>query len=198
MIPEPLSQLIDELSKLPGIGPKTAQRLAFHILESSEPEIKALSQAMLEAKRRLKTCSQCFTLSDVDLCSVCRDPKRDSSQLCVVAEPRDLMALERTREYKGKFHVLGGLISPLDGIGPDNLRIRELLPRLQNNHVKEIIIATNPSATGEATALYLAKLIKPLEVKVTRLACGLPMGADLEYADEVTLSKALAGRTELN
>lgn len=197
MIPEPLSRLMDELSKLPGVGPKTAQRLAFYLLESPETDVKTLSTAMLEAKQRLKTCSRCFSLTDRDPCALCGDSKRDSSLLCVVSEPKDLMALERTREFKGMFHVLGGLISPLDGIGPDDLRIRELLLRLEKQEIQEIIIATNPSATGEATALYIAKLLKPLGVKVTRLACGLPMGADLDYADEVTLSKAIEGRREL-
>lgn len=197
MVPEPFSRLIDALTKLPGVGPKTAQRLAFYILESPDGEVQALAGALVEARKSLKHCSRCFTLTDSDPCKLCRDVKRDASLICVVAEPRDLMALERTREFNGMFHVLGGLISPLDGIGPDNLRIRELMLRLQEGKVKEIIVATNPSATGEATAMYLAKLIKPLDIKVTRLATGLPMGADLEYADEVTLTKALEGRREL-
>lgn len=197
MLPEPLERLIDEFTKLPGVGPKTAQRLAFHLLESPKQEVEFLAKAMVDAKRNLTHCGQCFTITDQNPCGLCRDVKRDSSLVCVVAEPKDLMALERTHEFKGTFHVLGGLISPLDGIGPDELRIRELLLRLEPGKIREIIVATNPSATGEATALYLAKLIKPLGVKVTRLACGLPMGADLEYADEVTLSKALEGRREL-
>jgi len=197
MVPEPLSKLIDELTKLPGVGPKTAQRLAFHLLESSEPEVETLAGAIVHAKKTLKHCSLCFNVTDKDPCGLCQDIKRDASLVCVVADPKDLMALERTREFKGTFHVLGGLISPLDGVGPDDLRIRELLLRLESGQIKEIVVATNPSATGEATALYLAKLIKPLGVKITRLACGLPMGADLEYADEVTLSKALEGRREL-
>lgn len=197
MVPEPLSRLIDELTKLPGIGPKTAQRLAFHLLDSSDGEVQGLAKSLTEAKRQLKQCTRCFTVTDKDPCGLCMDVKRDSSMICVVAEPKDLMALEKTREFHGTFHVLGGLISPLDGIGPDDIRIRELLLRLGEGTIKEIVVATNPSATGEATALYLAKLIKPLGVKVTRLACGLPMGADLEYADEVTLSKALQGRREL-
>ena len=197
MVPEPLSRLIDELTKLPGVGPKTAQRLAFHLLESPVAEVHFLANALVEAKQNLTHCSQCFTITDRNPCSLCQDGKRDGSMVCVVAEPKDLMALERTHEYKGTFHVLGGLISPLDGVGPDDLRIRELLLRLEKGNIKEIIVATSPSATGEATAFYLAKLIKPLEIKVTRLACGLPMGADLEYADEVTLSKALEGRRVL-
>jgi recombination protein RecR len=197
MLPQPLERLIDELTKLPGIGPKTAQRLAFYLLESPEKDVKFLADTMVDAKRNLTHCGQCFTITDRNPCSFCRDSKRDQAMVCVVAEPKDLMALEKTHEFKGTFHVLGGLISPLDGIGPDDIRIRELLLRLEPGKIQEIIVATNPSATGEATALYLAKLIKPLGVKVTRLACGLPMGADLEYADEVTLSKALEGRREI-
>ncbi len=197
MVPEPLSQLIDELTKLPGIGPKTAQRLAFYTLQLPEQEVKSLSDALLRARQNLRQCSICYALTDCDPCEICQNEKRDSSMVCVVADPRDIMSFERTGEYRGLFHVLGGLISPLDGIGPDHLRIRELLLRLQNGKVKEIILATSPSATGEATALYLAKLIKPLEIKVTRLAMGLPMGADLEYADEITLIKALEGRREV-
>lgn len=197
MIPNSLSRLIEELSKLPGVGPKTAQRLAFYLLESPESDVKNLSNVMLEARQRLKTCSLCYTLTDQDPCALCGDPKREPSILCIVAEPKDLMALERTHEFRGMFHVLGGLISPLDGVGPDDLRIRELILRLEKQEIKEVILATNPSATGETTALYLAKLLKPLGIKVTRLACGLPMGADLDYADEVTLSKALEGRREL-
>lgn len=197
MLPEPLSRLIDELAKLPGVGPRTAQRLAFYLLDSPDSQVQFLANAMVEAKRSLTQCSQCFTITDRNPCGLCQDSRRDPSLVCVVAEPKDLMALERTREFKGIFHVLGGVISPLDGIGPDDLRIRQLLLRLQDGKIKEIVVATNPSVTGEATALYLAKLIKPLGVKVTRLACGLPMGADLEYADEVTLSKALEGRREI-
>jgi recombination protein RecR len=197
MVPEPLSRLMEALGKLPGVGPKTAQRLAFYLLDAPEAEVKALAEAILQAKQSLKHCSRCFTLTDVDPCRLCQDSRRDPSIICVVAEPRDLMALERTREYNGVFHVLGGLISPLDGIGPEDLRIRELLLRVQEGKTREIIIATNPSATGEATALYLAKLIKPLDIKVTRLATGLPIGSDLEYADELTLSKALEGRREI-
>jgi recombination protein RecR len=197
MVPEPLSRLMEALGKLPGVGPKTAQRLAFYLLDAQEAEVKALAEAILQAKQSLKHCSRCFTLTDVDPCRLCQDSRRDPSIICVVAEPRDLMALERTREYNGVFHVLGGLISPLDGIGPEDLRIRELLLRVQEGKTREIIIATNPSATGEATALYLAKLIKPLDIKVTRLATGLPIGSDLEYADELTLSKALEGRREI-
>jgi recombination protein RecR len=188
---------MEALGKLPGVGPKTAQRLAFYLLDAPEAEVKALAEAILQAKQSLKHCSRCFTLTDVDPCRLCQDSRRDPSIICVVAEPRDLMALERTREYNGVFHVLGGLISPLDGIGPEDLRIRELLLRVQEGKTREIIIATNPSATGEATALYLAKLIKPLDIKVTRLATGLPIGSDLEYADELTLSKALEGRREI-
>ncbi|MCL5055829.1 MAG: recombination mediator RecR [Firmicutes bacterium] len=197
MVPEPLSELIDELTKLPGIGPKTAQRLAFYILQIPEQEVKSLADALLSARQSLRQCSICYALTDCNPCEICQNEKRDSSLVCIVADPKDMMAIERTGEYHGLFHVLGGLISPLDGIGPDQLKIRELLLRLQNGAVKEIILATNPSAVGEATALYLAKLIKPLEIKITRLAMGLPMGADLEYADDITLIKALEGRREV-
>ena len=197
MVPEPLSELIDELTKLPGIGPKTAQRLAFYILQIPEQEVKSLADALLSARQSLRQCSICYALTDCNPCEICQNEKRDSSLVCIVADPKDMMAIERTGEYHGLFHVLGGLISPLDGIGPDQLKIRELLLRLQNGAVKEIILATNPSAVGEATALYLAKLIKPLEIKTTRLAMGLPMGADLEYADDITLIKALEGRREV-
>ncbi len=197
MVPEPLAELIDELTKLPGIGPKTAQRLAFYILQIPEQEVKSLADALLSARQSLRQCSICYALTDCNPCEICQNEKRDSSLVCIVADPKDMMAIERTGEYHGLFHVLGGLISPLDGIGPDQLKIRELLLRLQNGAVKEIILATNPSAVGEATALYLAKLIKPLEIKITRLAMGLPMGADLEYADDITLIKALEGRREV-
>jgi recombination protein RecR len=197
VVPEPLAELIDELTKLPGIGPKTAQRLAFYILQIPEQEVKSLADALLSARQSLRQCSICYALTDCNPCEICQNEKRDSSLVCIVADPKDMMAIERTGEYHGLFHVLGGLISPLDGIGPDQLKIRELLLRLQNGAVKEIILATNPSAVGEATALYLAKLIKPLEIKITRLAMGLPMGADLEYADDITLIKALEGRREV-
>jgi len=194
---EPLARLIEELSKMPTVGPKTAQRLAFYILRMSPEDAAKLSQAILDAKARIRYCSICFHITDVDPCSICSGPTRTRSMICVVEDPRDVLAMERTREYKGLYHVLHGAISPLDGIGPDELKIAELLSRLRNREVKEIIVATNPRVEGEATAIYLAKIIKPLGVKVTRIAHGLPVGGDLEYADEVTLAKALEGRREM-
>lgn len=194
---EPVARLIEELSKLPGVGPKTAQRLAFHILNTDSGETIELARAIISAKEKVKYCSICSNLTDTDPCLSCRDESRDKSLICVVEEPRDVVAIERTREFKGMYHVLQGAISPMEGIGPDNLKIKELLTRLQGNAVKEIIVATNPNIEGEATAMYLARLIKPLGIKVTRIAHGLPVGGDLEYADEVTLSKAFEGRREL-
>lgn len=195
--PEPLAKLIAELSKMPTVGPKTAQRLAFYLLRAPVEEVERLAQAMLEARRGLRYCSTCFHLTDVDPCAICADPSRDRTTICVVEDPRDVLAMERTREYRGLYHVLHGAISPLDGVGPDDLKIRDLLQRLSMSEVKEVIIATNPRVEGEATAIYLAKLIKPMGIKVTRIAHGLPVGGDLEYADEVTLARALEGRREL-
>jgi recombination protein RecR len=192
-----LGHLIEELSRLPGVGPKTAQRLAFFLLRQERPNVERLAQAMLQAKDRLRFCATCFSLTEQETCDLCRDPRRDRTQICVVEEPKDVFTLERTREYRGLYHVLMGTLSPMDGIGPENLKIPGLLSRLQDGSVKEVVIATNPDVEGEATAIYLHKLIKPLGVRVTRLASGLPAGGDLEYADDVTLSRALGGRREL-
>lgn len=194
---KPLARLIEELEKLPGIGPKSSQRLAFHLVKQSPQAVQTLAKALLDAKEQIKFCSICQNLSAEDPCDICRSPSRDRQTLCVVAEPRDLVALERTREFKGGYHVLGGLISPLDGIGPEQLKIKELLARMQSGEVQEVILAINPSVEGEATTLYLTRLLKPAGVKVTRIAFGLPIGGDLEYADELTLVKALEGRREL-
>ncbi len=193
----PLASLIAELQKLPGIGPKSAQRLAFHLLRQDTAEIRRLADALVEAKERIRTCSRCCNLSAEDPCELCLAPGRDDSILCVVAEPRDLVALEKTREFKGRYHVLGGLISPMDGVGPEQLKVPELLTRLGQGHIQEVILALNPTVEGEATTLYLSRLLKPLGVRVTRLAFGLPMGTDLDFADEVTLARALEGRREL-
>ena len=194
---KPLNKLIAELSKLPGIGGKTAQRLAFHILSLSDEEAQALANAITDAKASMHYCSVCGNLTDGDICSVCSDTARDHGTICVVESPRDVSAMERVREYKGVYHVLNGAISPMDGIGPEDINLRSLIVRLQENDVKEVILATNPNIEGEATAMYIAKLIKPAGIKVTRIAHGLPVGGDLEYADEVTLSKAMEGRREL-
>ncbi len=196
-LPEALARLVEQLSRLPTVGPKTAQRLALHILRMGEEEVRQLAEAILEARARVKPCSVCFHLTDTDPCAICTSPTRDPSVLCVVEDSRDVLALERSREFRGRYHVLQGAISPLDGVGPEDLRIRELLERLRTGEVREVIVATNPRVEGDATALYLARLIRPLGVKVTRLAHGLPAGGDLEYADEVTLAKALEGRREL-
>jgi recombination protein RecR len=195
--PGPLARLIDELSKMPTVGPKTAQRLAFHILRLSPEEAQALADAILDVKATMRHCSVCFTITDVDPCAICRDPARSGETLCVVEDPRDVLALERTREFRGRYHVLHGAISPLDGVGPDDLKIPELLARIRDGAVKEVIVATNPRVEGEATAIYLARVLKPLGVRVTRIAHGLPVGGDLEYADEVTLARALEGRRDL-
>lgn len=197
MYAAPLARLIEELSKMPTVGPKTAQRLAFYILKMASEDAAKLSQAILDAKAQIRHCSICFHITDVDPCAICTGVTRSHSTICVVEDPRDVLAMERTREYKGLYHVLHGAISPLDGIGPDDLRIAELLRRVQSGQVEEIIIATNPRVEGEATAIYLAKILKPLGLKVTRIAHGLPVGADLEYADEVTLARALEGRREM-
>jgi recombination protein RecR len=196
--PEPVARLIDALQRLPGIGPKTAQRLTFFLLKRPAEEVRELSQALLAVKERIVYCRVCFNVADQDPCPICADPRRDGRLLCVVEEPNDLLAMERTGEYRGRYHVLLGALSPLDGIGPEDLKIRELLTRLEAGGVVEVILATNPNVEGEATALYLAKLVRPLGVRVTRIARGLPVGGDLEYADQVTLSKALEGRREIN
>jgi len=192
---ESVEKLIEELAKMPGIGRKTAQRITFYILKETREEASSLAQAILDVKEKVKYCSICFNITESDPCWICLDGKRDKTSICVVEEANDVLALEKTAEYKGLYHVLGGALSPLDGIGPDNLRIKELLTRLKDD-VKEVILATNPNVEGEATAIYLSKLIKPLGVKVTRIARGLPVGGDLEYADQVTLTKAIEGRTE--
>jgi recombination protein RecR len=197
MYAETLAKLIEELKKMPGIGPKSAQRLAFHILQSSGKDVGRLVSSIQDAKERMRHCSTCFNITDIDPCKICADRGRDSGLLCVVAEPKDLMAIERSGEYNGKYHVLGGMISPLDGVGPENLRMKELLQRLRKERIKEIILAISPTAEGEATNIYLAKLIKPLGVSLTRVAYGLPIGADMDYADEATLSKAFQGRKEI-
>lgn len=197
MYAETLARLITELQKLPGIGPKSAQRLAFYFLNSSFREVEQLLSAIRQAKERLKYCSVCFNITEVDPCKICADPSRDDKVICVVAEPKDLVALERSGVYRGKYHILGGVISPLDGVEPESLRIKELLSRLSKNSVGEVVLALSPTAEGEATGLYLTKLIKPLGIKLTRIAYGLPVGADMDYADPATLSKALEGRISL-
>jgi recombination protein RecR len=194
---KPLAKLVGELEKLPGIGPKSAQRIAFHILRTPEDEARRLAEAITDVKSHIKLCSVCYNFTDKDICDVCRDPKRDRSILCVVAEPRDLVAMEKTNEFNGLYHVLGGVISPMDGIGPEMLKIRELMARLGQGEVKEIILATNPTIEGDTTAMYLAGLIKPLGVKVTRIAHGMPVGGDLDYADQATLIQALEWRREM-
>ena len=189
-----IQDLIDALGRLPGIGPKSAQRIAFHILQA-EPEIAAaLVDSIRTVKERVKFCTTCGNVSEEDECRICRDPRRESSSICVVEESKDVIAIERTREFRGKYHVLGGAISPIDGVGPEQLRIRELMARLSDPEIKEVILATDPNLEGEATATYLARMIKPLDIKVSRLASGLPVGGDLEYADEVTLGRAFEGR----
>lgn len=193
----PITRLIEEFSKLPGVGRKTAQRLAFHIINMNTNDVEALSKAIIEAKREIRYCSVCCNITDTDPCSMCSNKNRDASVICVVEDPRDVAAMERTREFKGQYHVLNGVISPMDGIGPDMIKIKELIQRLGTQDVREIIMATNPTIEGEATAMYIARLLKPMGIKVTRIAHGLPVGGDLEYADEVTLSKALEGRKEI-
>ena len=193
----PIANLIEQLSKLPGIGRKTAQRLAFFILEMDDLEVEKLSKSIIDAKENIKLCSICCNLTDIDPCQICQNTQRDKSIICVVEGAKDIIAMERTREYKGEYHVLHGVISPMDNIGPNDIKIKDLLARLSDGVVKEIILATNPTVEGEATALYLSKLIKPLGVKVTRIAHGIPVGGDLEYFDVVTLSKAMENRREL-
>ena len=189
-----VQDLIDELGRLPGVGPKGAQRIAFHLLQAEEPDVRRLAEVLIEVKARVKFCSICFNVSEDDQCRICRDPRRDQTILCVVEEYKDVVAIERTREFKGRYHVLGGAISPIDGIGPEQLRVRELMMRLSDGTVTELILATDPNLEGEATATYLTRMLKDLDLSVTRLASGLPVGGDLEYADEVTLGRALAGR----
>ncbi len=193
----PLARLVEQLQRLPGIGPKTAQRLALHIVRRSPDDVEALAQAILDARRRVGLCQTCFHLSAEPTCEICRHPKRDRATICVVADSRDVIAIENTREYRGVYHVLGGVISPMDGIGPDKLHIQELQRRAMEAQVKEVIMAISPSVEGDTTTLYVGSLLKPF-VRVTRIAFGLPMGGDLEYADEVTLARALEGRRELD
>jgi len=193
----PVANLIEEFSKLPGIGKKTAQRLAFHVLSLNTNDASGLANAIIDAKKNIRYCSICSNLTDRDPCIICQNKKRDQSLICVVEDPRDIMAMERTKEFNGLYHVLHGSISPMEGIGPEDIRIKELLIRIQGADVKEVILATNPTIEGEATAMYISKLLKPMGIKTTRLAHGIPVGGDLEYADEVTLSKALEGRREI-
>lgn len=195
--PEPIAKLIDAFTRLPGIGTKTAGRLAFHVLRMKEEDVLDFAKALVNAKRNLRYCSICCNITDVDPCRICSDKSRDASSICVVQEAKDVVAMERTKEYHGLYHVLHGAISPIEGIGPDDIKIAELLHRLSDERVQELILATNPNIEGEATAMYLSRLVKPFGVKVTRIAHGLPVGGDLEYADEVTLSKALEGRREV-
>ena len=198
MYADAVQQVIDELGRLPGIGPKSAQRLAFHLMKVSVEDTSRLTLAIDEMKAKVRFCDRCFNLAEGDLCVVCTDDRRDASVLCVVEDPRDIVAVERTGEFRGRYHVLGGAISPIEGIGPDQLRVRELLVRLEPEGVEEVILATNPNIEGEATAMYLARLLAPLGMDVTRIASGLPVGGDLEYADELTLGRALEGRRRLD
>lgn len=194
---ESLNRLANQLSRLPGIGPKTAQRLAFFLVAQEQAKVDALVKAIVEAKEKMRYCSTCFHLSENDPCEICADERRDRSILCVVSDPRDILAMEKAREYKGLYHVLHGAIIPSEGIGPDRLKIKELISRLDEGEISEVILATNPNLEGETTAMYLARLIKPMQVKVTRIAHGLPVGGDLEYADEITLMRSLEGRREV-
>jgi recombination protein RecR len=189
-----IQDLIDELGRLPGVGPKSAQRIAFHIIQSDRVDVTRLAEVLKTVKERVKFCLICGNISEEELCKICRDPRRDKTSICVVEESKDVLAIEKTREFKGTYHVLGGAISPIDGVGPENLRIKELMTRLSETTIGEIIIATDPNLEGEATATYLTRLIKPLGIKVSRLASGLPVGGDLEYADEITLGRAFEGR----
>jgi len=193
----PVQSLIDELGRLPGVGPKSAQRIAFYLLKAAPEDANRLAKAITEAKLRVSWCRRCFNFATGELCAYCLDERRDPALLCVVEEPRDIVAVERTHEFGGRYHVLQGAIAPIEGVGPEQLRVKELLTRVGEEGVTEVILATNPNIEGEATAMYLARLLKPLEIKVTRLASGLPVGGDLEYADEVTLGRALEGRREL-
>jgi recombination protein RecR len=189
-----IQDLIDELGRLPGVGPKSAQRIAFYVLSADPTDVKRLSLALQRVKDLVRFCTTCFNVAESELCRICRDPRRHDEAICVVEEPKDVVAIEKTGEFRGRYHVLGGAINPLEGVGPDNLRIRELMTRLQSGEVKELILATDPNTEGEATATYLALLVKPMGLSVTRLASGLPVGGDLEYADEITLGRAFEGR----
>ena len=198
MYAAPVQELIDELGRLPGIGPKSAQRIAFHLLKLSPEDALRLAAAISAVKERIRFCTRCFNVSEGELCELCTDSRRDPTLVCVVEEPRDIVAVEKTQEFRGQYHVLQGAISPIEGIGPDQLRVRELLSRIETEGVAEVILCTNPNLEGEATAMYLARLLKPLGVRVTRIASGLPVGGDLEYADELTLGRALEGRREVD
>ena len=198
MYAAPVQELIDELGRLPGVGPKSAQRIAFHLLKLSREDALRLAKAISEVKDRVSFCRRCFNVSEGEECELCTDPRRDPTLVCVVEEPRDIVAIEKTQEYRGRYHVLQGAISPIEGIGPDQLRVKELLTRLDTEGVQEVILCTNPNIEGEATAMYLARLLKPLGMRVTRIASGLPVGGDLEYADELTLGRALEGRRDVD
>jgi recombination protein RecR len=189
-----IQELIDELGRLPGVGPKSAQRIAFYLLQADEDQAKRLAEVLTEVKERVRFCQQCGNVAEAELCNICRDPRRSKASICVVEESKDVQAIERTREFKGLYHVLGGAISPIEGIGPDNLRIKELVARLADPEIKEIIIATDPNLEGEATATYLTRMLSPMGITISRLASGLPVGGDLEYADEITLGRAFEGR----
>ena len=193
-----LQTLVDELGRLPGIGPKSAQRIAFHLLKVADEDARRLADAIVAVKERVSLCTRCFNVAEGGLCAICADPRRDGTVLCVVEDPRDIVALEKTQEFRGRYHVLHGALNPIEGVGPEQLRVRELLGRLDDEGVTEVILCTNPNLEGEATAMYLARLLKPLGTKVTRLASGLPVGGDLEYADELTLGRALEGRREVD
>lgn len=197
MFEGPIQDLVDELNRLPGIGPKSAQRLAFHLVKSPAPDARRLADAIVRAKERVRFCRECYGVAEGDLCRLCGDPTRDHGLLCVVEEPKDMAVVERAGVVRGRYHVLGGAISPMQGIGPDDLRVQELLDRVAGNGVREVILATNPNLEGEATSMYLTRLLAPLGLRVTRLARGLPVGGDLEYADDVTLARALEGRQEM-
>jgi recombination protein RecR len=194
----PMQALIDALGRLPGIGPKSAQRIAFHLLKVERQEVERLASALVEAKGTVRFCDRCFNFAETTLCRICADDRRDSSVICVVEESRDLVAIEKTGQFKGKYHVLLGAMNPLEGVGPEQLKMRELIARLEPEGVKEVILCTNPNTEGDVTAMYLARLLKPLGIKVTRIASGLPVGGDLEYADEITLGRALDGRREIS
>lgn len=198
MFAGPIQELVDELGRLPGVGPKSAQRIAFHLLEVSKEEALRLAASIAEVKDRIRLCERCFNVAESELCAVCSDTRRDLSIVCVVEDPRDVVAVERTREFHGLYHVLGGALNPIDGIGPEQLRVRDLLERLSDDGIVEVILCTNPNLEGEATAMYLARLLSPLGIRVTRIASGLPVGGDLEYADELTLGRALVGRREMS
>lgn len=189
-----IQELIDELGRLPGVGPKSAQRIAFYLLQADEDQAKRLAEVLTEVRERVRFCEQCGNVAEAELCNICRDPRRSKASICVVEESKDVQAIERTREFKGLYHVLGGAISPIEGIGPDNLRIKELVGRLSDPEIKEVIIATDPNLEGEATATYLTRMLSPMGITISRLASGLPVGGDLEYADEITLGRAFEGR----